>query len=194
MMEMPLKSIEKEALRCKNLVQDLLTFSRTSRLDREPMDLNHAIDVSLSLVNAQARVCHIEVRRALAPNLPHLLGNMNQIQQVIVNLATNAFDAMGEQGVLTVQTELLQEGALSWIVLKVIDTGEGIPTEILPRVFDPFFTTKPVGKGTGLGLSLIHEIIKRHSGTIDVVSRPGRTEFCIRLPVARVGGKIDHAS
>ena len=194
MLELPLKSIEKEAVRCKNLVQDLLTFSRVSKIEREPMDLNHTIEGALSLVTAQAKVSRIEVRRELAPDLPRFMGNTNQIQQVIVNLANNAFDAMQDQGTLTVRTENLQEGPLSWICLKVSDTGSGIPPEIQSRIFEPFFTTKPVGKGTGLGLSLIHEIVKKHSGMIDVKSRPGLTQFIIKWPVRQAEGSIHYAS
>jgi PAS domain S-box-containing protein len=182
-LEMPLKSIEKEALRCKELVQDLLTFSRISKVEREPMDLNKTIEGALSLISAQARMSRVEVRKELSKDLPRLLGNPNQIQQIIVNLANNALDAMGDQGVLTVRTENLRDGPLSWICLRIIDSGPGIPSEIVSRIFEPFFTTKPVGKGTGLGLSLIHEIVKKHSGTIDVKSQPGCTEFCVKFPV-----------
>jgi PAS domain S-box-containing protein len=187
-LEMPLKSIEKEAIRCKELVQDLLTFSRVSKVEREPMDLNKTIEGALSLVSAQARMARVEVKKELASDLPRLLGNPNQIQQIVVNLANNAFDAMADQGILTVRTENLREGPLSWICLKMIDTGPGIPADVLPRIFEPFFTTKPVGKGTGLGLSLIHEIVKKHSGTIDVKSQPGCTEFCVKFPARLLQG------
>jgi PAS domain S-box-containing protein len=186
-LELPLKSIEKEAVRCKNLVQDLLTFSRVSKTDREPLDINRAVEGALSLVNAQARMTHVKVCKELAPDLPRILGNLSQIQQVIINLANNALDAMGESGELTVRTEGLKEENLSWVRLIVADTGPGIPAEIQSRVFDPFFTTKPAGKGTGLGLSLVHEIVKKHSGAIDVQSRPGHTEFYIKFPVRAAG-------
>lgn len=190
-LEMPLKSIEKEALRCKDLIQDLLTFSRVSKVGREPMDLNKTIEGALTLVTARARASQVEVRRELADHLPRILGNPNQIQQAIVNLANNAFDAMGAGGgIFTVKTESLTEGPLSWICLRVTDSGSGIVPEVLPRIFEPFFTTKPVGKGTGLGLSLIHEMIKKHSGTIDVQSRPGCTEFQIKFPVRLSPGSV----
>ena len=179
----PLKSIEKEALRCKNLVQDLLTFSRVSKVEKEPTDLNKIVSAALSLINAQARMGQVAVVPSLAEGLPHFLGNPNQIQQVIINLATNAMDAMQNAGTLTVKTELREEGPLSWVCLRVSDTGSGVPAELLSRIFEPFFTTKAVGKGTGLGLSLVHEIVKKHSGMIDVESRPGFTEFCVKFPV-----------
>jgi|GEM_PF-1453254 len=186
-LEMPLKSIEKEAIRCKNLVQDLLTFSRISNIEREPVDLNRAVEGAFSLVAAQARIASVEVRKELGVGLPRIFGNHNQIQQIIINLANNAIDAMENKGVLTVKTSSLIEGPLSWVCLKISDTGAGIPPEIISKIFDPFFTTKGVGKGTGLGLSLVHEIIKKHSGTTDVQSRPGFTEFCIKFPVRAVG-------
>jgi PAS domain S-box-containing protein len=183
-LELPLKSIEKEAIRCRNLVQDLLTFSRASKIDREPVDINRAVEGAFSLVIAQARMTRVNVTKELAAELPRVMGNLNQIQQIIINLCNNALDAMGSvSGQLTVKTEVLSEGALMWVCLKVIDTGPGIPPETVTRIFEPFFTTKAVGKGTGLGLSLVHEIVKKHSGSIGVESHPGLTEFCIKFPV-----------
>jgi PAS domain S-box-containing protein len=182
-LELPLRSIERESNRCKNLVQDLLTFSRITKTDREPIDLNNAIESAFSLVSAQARLGHVQIVKELAPDLPHILANQNQIQQVIINLANNALDAMSQVGTLTVRTRLMQEEGRAWVALLVADTGAGIPPEVLPRIFEPFFTTKPVGQGTGLGLGLVHEIVKKHSGRIDVKSRPGHTEFCVRFPV-----------
>lgn len=180
---MPLQSIAREAVRCKNLVQDLLTFSRVSKADREPLDINQTIESALSLVMAQAKIVKVEIKKDFQTGLPRVLGNANQLQQVIINLANNALDAMKGAGTLTVQTNLLQNGNLSWVLLKIVDSGPGIPPEVLPRIFEPFFTTKPIGQGTGLGLSLVHEIIKKHSGIVDVQTQTGRTEFCIKLPV-----------
>ncbi len=179
----PLQSIHREALRCKNLVQDLLTFSRASKTERGPLNLNHAVEGALSLILAKARMTQVTVHKDLAPDLPSLLGNSNQIQQVMINLATNAIDAMKGRGTLTIKTEILTEGPLSWICLRVTDTGSGIPQEVLPHIFEPYYTTKPQGQGTGLGLALIHEIVVKHSALIDVESRPGRTEFRLRFPV-----------
>ncbi|MBI4395505.1 MAG: PAS domain S-box protein [Elusimicrobia bacterium] len=189
-LELPLKSIEREATRCKNLVQDLLTFSRTTHAEREPMDLNVAVEGAISLIQAQARMDKTDVRRDLSESIPRILGNKNQLQQVVINLANNALDAMPKGGVLSVKTELIEDRPHSWVCLKVADNGFGIAPEIMPRIFDPFFTTKPVGKGTGLGLSLVYEIIKKHSGTIEVQSRPGLTEFIIKFP-ARTGREND---
>ena len=84
---------------------------------------------------------------------------------------------------MTVRTYLKHEGGRAWAALTIRDTGAGIPADILPRIFEPFFTTKPVGQGTGLGLGLVHEIVKKHSGSIEVQSSPGCTEFLVKFPV-----------
>ena len=182
-MDLPLRSIEREANRCKELVRDLLTFSRTSRLERGPLEINQTVKEALSLVKPQARIKQIEVRQDLQPNLPCILGNENQIQQVIINLANNAMAVLPENGILSVKTFKMNDASLFWVVLIVSDNGPGIPADVLPRIFEPFYTTKPIGKGTGLGLSLVHEIVRKHSGLIDVESRPGLTEFRIRFPI-----------
>ncbi len=183
-LQLPLKSIEQEALRCKNIVQDLLTFSRTNPLDRQPIDLNEAVEGALSLIQAKARVAQSTVEKELGSNLKRVLANKTQIQQVVINLSLNALDAMEKGGVLIVKTEPQIHQSRSWVCLKVADNGSGIPADVLPHIFEPFYTTKPAGKGTGLGLSLIYEIVKNHSGTIEVESRSGCTEFCVKFPVA----------
>lgn len=180
--ELPLKTIEREAVRCKNLVQDLLTFSRASQTEREPLDLNKVINAGLTLVHTQARLKQIDIRSELTEGLPRILGNANQIEQVILNIANNAIDAMPNGGVLRFKTELLQDTNRPWVCMRISDTGTGIPPEVLPRIFEPFFTTKPIGKGTGLGLGMVYEIVKKHSATIDVQSKAGFTEFVIRFP------------
>jgi two-component system, NtrC family, sensor kinase len=127
-------------------------------------------------------VGQIQVRKELAPDLGRILGNANQIQQIVINLAGNAMDAMGQNGQLTIRTETQTDHFGTWICLLVADTGPGIPSNVIPRIFEPFFTTKPVGKGTGLGLALVHEIVCKHSGLIDVRSEPGNTVFRVRFP------------
>lgn len=178
----PLKSIEREALRCKNLVVNLLTFSRTSKAAMEEFDLNELIIGTLSIVETQARVKAVEVFRDLAA-LPLFLGDKNQIQQVLVNLCNNAIDAMPDGGALTIRTRSVAAGAGPKTVVEIIDTGSGIASEIRGKIFDPFFTTKEVGRGTGLGLSLVYEIIQRHKGSIELESVLGRgTTFTLAFP------------
>jgi signal transduction histidine kinase len=189
-LELPIKSIEREALRCKSLVQDLLTFARTSQTDRSGMDLNQTITQALSLVQTQVKIGQVELKVELADGMPMILGNKNQVQQVILNLAKNALDAMPAGGTLEIKTELIESAPQSWVCLEVSDTGTGIPAPLLARIFEPFFTTKPVGQGTGLGLSLVSEIVKKHSGEIDVESAPGRSVFRVKFP-ARTGKEIE---
>lgn len=189
-LELPVNSIVREALRCKDLVQNLLTFSRATRADREPLDINAAVEGAIELFRTQLNGGSVKIEESLSPGLPPVLANKTQIQQVVINLATNAADAMDGKGVIKIATELVAGTPYSWMRLRLSDTGSGIPPETLPRVFEPFFTTKPVGKGTGLGLSLVHEIVQKHSGTITVASRPGCTEFTVMLPI-RTGHELE---
>lgn len=188
-LHLPVTSIQREALRCKHLVQDLLTFSRASKEDRKPVDLNEVVAGALTLINAKAKLAQIEVRRDLTGDLPPVRANMNQLQQVVINLAANALDAMPAGGTLNLRTGRERRAGREQVVLWVCDDGSGIPPELLPRIFEPFVSTKRVGQGTGLGLSLVHEIVTRHGGDIEVESAPGRTVFTVRLPAA--GGDCD---
>jgi PAS domain S-box-containing protein len=179
---LPLRSIEREAIRCKKLIVDLLTFSRTARSEPELMNLNNIINEALTFVETQAKVQSVEIIKAFDSNLPRITANRNKIEQVIVNLCNNAIDAMPAGGDITITT-LASENAKN-IILKVRDTGTGMPKEIIPKIFDPFFTTKDVGKGTGLGLSLCYEIVKEHKGSISVDSKEGEfSEFTVILPI-----------
>ncbi len=162
----PVLSIVREALRCKTLVQELLTFSRTAKTTVEKVDLNALVSSSMVLLEARARTQGIEVTTELHPAGVLVEANKIQLQQVIINLGTNAFDAMSSGGTLTVRTH----GDAQQVVLEVQDTGSGIPEEVRARIFEPFFSTKEVGKGTGLGLSLVHEIVQQHKGSIEVKS------------------------
>ena len=180
-MHNPIKSIEREALRCRNLVQDLLTFSRQRKAGVALEAVVPTIEGAMNLVETQARVKSIVVRRDFSSDVPLIQADRTQIQQVIINLCTNAFDAMPSGGTLTVQVR----GQKTHVEIRVTDTGTGIPADIQGRIFEPFFTTKEVGKGTGLGLSLVYEIVKNHQGTIDLETEAGKgTTFIVRLPAA----------
>ena len=179
---LPIESIRREALRCKNLVENLLAFSRQSKTQMGEIDINETITNTLSIIEAQAKVKSVEIIKEL-DILPLLMGNQNQIQQVIINLCSNAIDAMPDGGKITVRTRSGPVGNEKKIILEVEDNGSGIPEEVRGKMFNPFFTTKEVGKGTGLGLSLVYEIIQRHNGVIKVESDCGRgTTFTIILP------------
>ncbi|SET76648.1 ATP-binding protein [Stigmatella erecta] len=184
-LSLPVRSIVREALRCKNLVQELLTFSRVGKKTVESVDLNALVRSTLVLVEARARTQEVKIVPDFEGGLPILQGNKTQLQQVLVNLGTNALDVMKKGGTLTVRTFLQAPGS---VCLEVTDTGSGIPEEVRSRIFDPFFTTKPVGEGTGLGLSLVYEIVQQHRGQIEVESQTGvGTTMRVRLP-AHTGG------
>ncbi|HBB67256.1 MAG: hypothetical protein A2X28_11380 [Elusimicrobia bacterium GWA2_56_46] len=181
----PLKSIEREAMRCKELVQNLLVFSRASSRSAHPaFDPNSSIESALSLILPQARMQNVEIVKDLRSPLPMITADSGQLQQVIINLCSNAIDAMPSGGRLTIGTSLSRRDGKDFIRIDVSDTGSGIPKELHAKIFNPFFTTKEVGKGTGLGLSLVHEIVTRHAGTIELESEPGKgAKFSVYLPV-----------
>jgi signal transduction histidine kinase len=181
---MPLQSIEREAKRCKNLVQDLLTFSRVGRVEKEKCDINEIIDSSLTLVEAQTKVKSVELFKEFGSNIKEAMVSRNQIQQVIVNLCNNAIDAMPGSGKLVVRTLMSRIDGKEYVEIQVQDNGTGIPKELQAKIFEPFFTTKEVGKGTGLGLSLVYEIVQKHQGKIELDSEIGKGSiFKILLPV-----------
>ena len=180
---MPLRSIERETLRCKDLVQELLIFSRSSKIEEEDLDINEALGGALSLIFARARTQGVEIVRELSQGLPTIPANKGKIQQTLINLANNSLDAMPAGGTLTIRTALSLKRP-GHVEIRVQDTGHGIPKEIQPRVLEPFFTTKEVGKGTGLGLAVVYEIVKKHNGSLEMESAEGKgTLFSIFLPI-----------
>jgi signal transduction histidine kinase len=188
-----LKIIEKETKRCKTIIDNLLKFTRQEVVDRKPIEVNGVIEDTSALVEHQLGMHQIRLEKSLAEGLLPILGNANQLQQVLLNLILNAQQAMeGKPGVVRLETETLDGG---WIEVRVRDTGPGIPKEIQSRLFDPFFTTKPAGKGTGLGLSVSYGIVRDHEGEIRVESEPGEGAlFRIRLPALRPGESAGNGS
>ena len=176
----PLETIQREALRCRRIVQNLLDFASQSRLSLAPVNLNEVIDHTIPLLQYQISMQDIEIIKEYATDLPLLMVDRDQLQQVFVNLILNAVQAMPAGGQLTLRTGLRQ----GQIAIDIADTGMGIPEENLGHIFDPFFTTKGVGKGTGLGLSVSYGIVERHGGAILVDSQLGLgTTFTILLPI-----------
>jgi signal transduction histidine kinase len=174
-----LQTIVSEAMRCKNIVVDLLNFARQTGAATRPFDVNALLDGIVELALA-GRAGRVTVERSLAPDLPELVGDPEQVTQALMNIVENALDAMPEGGALHLRTRL---GDARDAVVEVSDTGPGIPEDVLPRIFDPFFTTKPVGQGTGLGLAIARSIIKAHSGEVEAGNTPGGgARFTIRLP------------
>ncbi len=180
-----LKLIEESARRCRDIVQNLLSYSRRHELEEfMPVNLNEVIDNSYNLIRHQLRMDNINVEIKYG-NISNVDGNANELQQVFTNLILNARDAIkksGKRGTITIRT--FQED--KFIVSEVTDNGSGIPEEYIKRIFDPFFTTKDIGEGTGLGLSIVYKIIEKHNGKIYVSSKLGEgTTFTIKLPKSK---------
>jgi C4-dicarboxylate-specific signal transduction histidine kinase len=166
------------------IINHLRTFGRAAPTVREPVKINEVIERSLSLLREQLRLREIDVRLMLAEADPVVIGNSIQLEQVFMNLLTNARDAVSESEVRRITISTSREDETVRIIVQ--DTGQGVPKELEQRIFDPFFTTKDVGEGTGLGLSIVYGIIKDHEGAISLenANSDGAT-FAIQLPVAR---------
>ena len=177
--------IERESKRCGDIMRNLLTFARQAPSHRESNDLNTLIGRAVVLVRHQAELLGIELRSRLGENLPPVLCDAGQIQQVVLVLLVNATEAMPHGGVLEVSTEMGGTGfsLCDSARIRVRDTGAGIPPEVLAQIFDPFFTTKEDQQRTGLGLAVARSIVEQHGGEIAVESTPGKgTEFVVALP------------
>jgi two-component system, NtrC family, sensor kinase len=176
--------IQDAAMRAKRIVDSLLRFSRRPmQHERGPVALEAVVDEALVLLRAQLKGGGIEVVRDFGAGVA-ALGNANQLQQIVLNLVVNAIQAMKGTGRITVSTAASGDGR---VVLRVADTGPGIPPDVAKRVFEPFFTTKPEGQGTGLGLSICYQIAEEHGGAIRLESgADGGACFAIELPAAPV--------
>jgi len=173
--------IASESRRCGDLVKNLLTFSRTTPMNLQPANLNQVVERSLRLVQHQLDLAGIQVQPQLDPDLPPVVCDAAQIEQVILALVMNALDALPQGGNLWLSTSFGHEPNCARIVVR--DDGSGIPPEILSRIFEPFLTTKETGRGVGLGLAISHSILERHNGNIEVQSEEGRgTTFTVTLP------------
>ena len=177
-------TIRDAAERCAKIIKTFLAMARDTPASRAPVDLNELVRRSLNLIAYQLRVKDIGVDLDLSPALPQVLGDGDQLSQVIVNLLLNAMHAMEQADsphLITVRTRRDTEHHV--IELRVSDTGPGVPDDIRRRIFDPFFTTKPEGLGTGIGLAVCHGMIAAHNGTIRVDDAPGGGAcFVVRLP------------
>jgi two-component system NtrC family sensor kinase len=175
--------IVKQTMRCRDIVKGLLEFSRQSEAKPMLTDITDVVDKTLLLMQQQTIFQNIRTTRRGSTRLPRVMIDPGQMQEVVLNLIINAVDAMEESGELEVTTGLAP--AHNEVLVRIRDTGKGIPAEIVPLIFEPFFTTKEVGKGTGLGLAIVHGIVTRAGGLIEVDTVPGAgTTFTVRLPVA----------
>ena len=178
----PLAAIRRSAERCGELMENLLRFSRQPK-EAETFKMKDALQEAVALVRMSAKMtqvqCNLDVRAD-----PLMSARRNEIQQIFINLMTNALDAMAGGGTLTVILEEEDTAGKHWVKVSVRDTGEGIPSEIRRRIFEPFFTTKASGKGTGLGLSIVRDIVGSYNGVLEVESEVHQgTTFVVRLPM-----------
>lgn len=157
--------------RMAKIVKDLNDFSKVSEHKPNDIDFHEVIEATLSFSGHQMTRRNIKIIKNYDESLPKIKGNKSQLQQVVLNILTNAGDAMPHGGELTITTRFLKD--LNLVCIEFEDTGQGIREEDLPKIFDPFFTTKPRGEGTGLGLSVSHGIIQSHKGEFLVESRMG---------------------
>jgi signal transduction histidine kinase/ActR/RegA family two-component response regulator len=189
-----MEQINSAATRGKDLVQQILTFSRQVDFDKKPLRLDQVVTEVLKLMRASFP-SNIEIKQELDTECGTVLADSTQMHQIIMNLCTNAYHAMlGKGGVLTVRLDKkklgmkqfngsakMQKG--TYIRLNISDTGHGMDKQTVERIFEPFFTKKEVGSGSGLGLSVVHGIVSNNNGTIVVESEPGRgSSFIIYLP------------
>lgn len=179
--------------RIEKIVDHLRGFSRQTKPELREMDINQTVENALMITGQQLLNHGITLVSNLSKDLPKVMGDPNQLEQVFLNLISNARDAIddttGPKKELTIRSNFSEDGGAPYVVVSVRDTGVGIPPENLNKIFEPFFSTKPVGKGTGLGLSLCFGIIEAHGGRIDIKSRVGEgTEVSVILP-ARESGK-----
>ena len=193
----PVLDMEKACNRATALVRQILTFGSRHDRDRQVIQLEAVIAEAMKLLRATLPA-EIEIRTRYAPELPAVLADPNQIQQIIANLGINASQAIGRrQGLIEIQLDELQVGKElasasadlkegRYVRLRFSDSGSGIPRDIMDRIFEPFFTTKAPNAGTGLGLSVVRGILKNHDAAISVYSEPGRgTRFHLYFPAAQ---------
>ncbi|MFZ5918982.1 MAG: PAS domain S-box protein [Chloroflexota bacterium] len=192
-----LQTISEQAKRATDLIQQILDFSRRAMLERRPMDLMPFMKEMVKLLERTIPE-HIKVRLSYGSDEYTVHADPTRMQQIVMNLAVNARDAMPDGGRLDIGLErvVVRRGQSSlppdmeagdWIKVTVSDSGRGIPPDVLPHVFEPFFTTKGPGEGTGLGLAQVYGIVSQHGGRIDVETQVGRgTTFTIYLPALKV--------
>jgi len=195
--ENQLLKVKKELERTSRIIRNLLDFSRQSDADMRPIEVNKVVEAALLLVRHQISLENIRLELTLGKDLPLVFAGFDQIQQVLINIILNAIQAMPEGGKLSIATSVaknirINKSLKNTVRIDVTDTGVGIPKENLGKLFTPFFTTKEKGKGVGLGLPVVHGIIERHKGKIEVASELNKgTTFTIYLE-AIDGKESDH--
>jgi two-component system NtrC family sensor kinase len=175
-----LGKIEEHVERARKVIHGMLGFARRMEPHLEDVDINEVLDQTITFLESYARTNNIVIEKELETDLPIMASDRAQLQQVFLNLLTNAVDAIGKNGKIYLTSRRID----SEIAVSVRDNGPGIPKEYQSRVFEPFFTTKQSGKGTGLGLSVIYNIVSSMGGSIALDSEEGKgTTFTVRLPI-----------
>jgi signal transduction histidine kinase len=171
--------VEQAASSISDLVRAVQGFTAMDRaLVAEPIGIGNGLSTSVRVLGAKARQGSTRVRLEIPDDLPRVEAFVGELNQVWLNLISNAIDAAGEGGSVVVAASA-EDG---WVTVRVVDDGPGISAQDRPFIFEPFFTTKKVGEGTGLGLDIVRRLVLRNEGEIEVDSKPGRTEFRVRLP------------
>lgn len=174
--------IEAATLHARDIIRHLMMFARQTPPCDSRIDINRLIQTSEVIWGPRCTAAGVHLDYAFGSDIPEIVADDRQLQQVVTNLAVNAIQAMPDGGILRIETAL--DGR--WLRLRVKDTGIGIDLDLLPRLFDPFFTTKDVDEGSGLGLSVVHGIVTGHQGTISIESSQGAgTIVTVRLPLYR---------
>jgi len=180
-----IEDIISDTNRCKEIVKNLLAYSRQTEFKKEILNINGVIEQAFSFLREHALVHNIAVNKEFSSSMLICEGDNNQLLQVFTNMIINAIQAMDGKGVITVRTNKDKDEGKIYVELS--DTGCGIPMENIAKIFEPFFTTKEEGKGTGLGLSTVKDIIEKHGGKIKVkYTCPQGTTFLIELPLVKV--------
>jgi len=176
-----LDTIESETRRCNEIIGNLMQFSRQEKGEFSEVSINDVVEKSMSIVDHQLSLKGVRMNANLAPDIPDITGNPNQLQQVLMNLAINAQQAMQPDGG-TVDLETYYDDSFAYVAVS--DTGPGVSAEIAEKIFEPFYTTKAAGEGTGLGLSVTYGIVQDHKGDIRIEqSESGGARFVIQIPI-----------
>jgi signal transduction histidine kinase len=174
-----LQTVVDETLRCRRIVKGLLDFARQTKPQKQKLDINKVAEDVITLVRNQASFQNITIRADLNSSIPKVLADADQMRQVVLNIILNAADAMPQGGEIRVSS--LLNPITSQVMLRISDTGPGIPVEIQDKLFEPFFTTKTTG--TGLGLAIAYGIMERHRGALSIESSLGQgTTIVVILP------------
>ncbi len=175
-----IKKIEEHVERARKVVHNMLGYARKMEPHLEDVDINSTLKQTINLLENYARINNIEIDIEFAHDIPIIASEQAQLQQVFLNLISNAIDAIGKNGAVSVKSQAVQDN----IEIQIIDNGPGIPNELQGKVFDPFFTTKETRQGTGLGLWVSYDIIKKLGGTITFTSKVGQgTVFTVKIPI-----------